>query len=322
MVTEDEMVNLYQQGVGFERIARMAGCGHKRVRQTLENHDVPIREYKNQPRPWLISEEESYRRYLCGESAVEVGAAAGVHGVTVANVFRKRGWPVRSLAEGARLRSERQRTHLDDARLRDLYESGLSIDKVADAMGSTRKTVSNAMKRLGIERRGQGSPGVKNRNWRGGYSVDKQGYILVRRPDHPASTRIGYVRAHRLVAEGILGRMLTPVEAVDHKDGDTSNNDPDNLRVYPDNGHHLHYTKTGSRQLRRERREELRLAAVRRARQRVAATLAELENDADWSHVAWPRPSIAPRKAAPSPSGRVPQQSVPGSIPSPSTPTP
>jgi HNH endonuclease len=42
---------------------------------------------------------------------------------------------------------------------------------------------------------------------------------------------------HRAVAEGVLGRSLLDTEDVHHKDGNTLNNDPENLEVL-DHGAH------------------------------------------------------------------------------------
>lgn len=46
--------------------------------------------------------------------------------------------------------------------------------------------------------------------------------------------------AHRWVAEQTLGRSLLPREVVHHKDGDSLNNDPDNLIVLPSQRVHAH----------------------------------------------------------------------------------
>lgn len=45
-------------------------------------------------------------------------------------------------------------------------------------------------------------------------------------------------RAHRLVAEEMLGRQLLPGEVVHHRDGHKSNNLPENLLVLPSQACH------------------------------------------------------------------------------------
>ena len=48
------------------------------------------------------------------------------------------------------------------------------------------------------------------------------------------------VLAHRWVAQQALGRPLLPREVVHHKDGDSLNNDPNNLIVLPSQRVHAH----------------------------------------------------------------------------------
>ncbi|WP_082506001.1 HNH endonuclease [Deinococcus sp. Leaf326] len=48
------------------------------------------------------------------------------------------------------------------------------------------------------------------------------------------------VLAHRLIAAERLGRPLLPGEIVHHRDGDSTNNHPDNLLVLPSQAYHAH----------------------------------------------------------------------------------
>lgn len=58
------------------------------------------------------------------------------------------------------------------------------------------------------------------------------GYWLRKSPSHPFANKDGFVPEHRLVMEGILGRIIDPrKEHVHHKDKDKKNNDPSNLQV-------------------------------------------------------------------------------------------
>jgi len=54
---------------------------------------------------------------------------------------------------------------------------------------------------------------------------------------------------HRLVMEQKIGRFLERGEVVDHVDGNTLNNHPDNLRLFETNGAHLRETLTGRKPL-------------------------------------------------------------------------
>ena len=59
----------------------------------------------------------------------------------------------------------------------------------------------------------------------------KDGYRYVRIPNHPLSSKEGYVAAHRLAAEKKIGRYLKPNEVVHHWDENPLNNEPDNLCI-------------------------------------------------------------------------------------------
>lgn len=77
--------------------------------------------------------------------------------------------------------------------------------------------------------------GHKNEMWKGGETVTSHtggGYIKQKAPDHPGSDAGGYVLQHRLVMEQALGRYLLPSERVHHKNGDRTDNRPENLELW------------------------------------------------------------------------------------------
>ena len=175
----------------------------------------------------------------------------------------------------------------------------LSLEEMAQRLGCSSAPIQKAMVRHGIPRLPMKARPERNHFWNGGRSVDKDGYVLVKSLDHPHRTKHGYVREHRLVMEEVLGRYLTPREAVDHIDGNRSNNDPSNLRVFERNSEHLAATLKGRvprwseegkarilEQVRRPRgpmsaetRERMRQSANRRVHRQRTATLAASESD-------------------------------------------
>lgn len=74
--------------------------------------------------------------------------------------------------------------------------------------------------------------GVKNGMWKGGRTITKHGYVLIRvGKEHPLADIRGYAYEHRVIAAQKLGRALKPDEIVHHQDGNTQNNNPDNLKI-------------------------------------------------------------------------------------------
>ena len=70
--------------------------------------------------------------------------------------------------------------------------------------------------------------GNHNHNWKGGRHYSN-GWIMVHVPSHPYATKWGYVKEHRLVIEGIIGRYLESGEVVHHLNGIKDDNRAENL---------------------------------------------------------------------------------------------
>ena len=71
-----------------------------------------------------------------------------------------------------------------------------------------------------------------NGNWKGGRTLHKAGYVMVRVPEHPRTNKSPYVFEHILVAEQLLGRYLEPGESVHHRNGIRDDNRPENLELW------------------------------------------------------------------------------------------
>lgn len=63
-----------------------------------------------------------------------------------------------------------------------------------------------------------------------GRYVNSLGYVLKRMPDHPQAHK-GYVLEHRWVMEQAMGRPLESAEHVHHRNGDKTDNRPENLEL-------------------------------------------------------------------------------------------
>lgn len=130
-------------------------------------------------------------------------------------------------------------------RIKQIANGKLSSLEIAAIVGSTPKYVQRVMLSLNLPRLRQRAPmyGLDNPAWVGGRRIDLSGYVLVDAPeDHPHARKIGSIYEHRLVVESKIGRYLLPTEVVDHLDGITVHNHPENLRLFASNTHHLKAT--------------------------------------------------------------------------------
>lgn len=81
--------------------------------------------------------------------------------------------------------------------------------------------------------------GEKAPHWKGGITKHSGGYILIFKPDHPYSSKIGYVKRSRLIMEQHIGRYLKPREIPHHKNGIKHDDRIENLFLFPNLGKHI-----------------------------------------------------------------------------------
>lgn len=182
------------------------------------------------------------REYLAGTHSTALAARHDVTQPTVVYQLHKRGIQLRSKSQTNRMRAPLEMAEL----IRLVEEAELALHQIAGRLGVSTPTVERTLRALSLKsKRGRGSPLEQNYFWNGGERREKEGYVLLKRPDHPNATKQGYVREHRLVMEVKLGRYLLRTEVVHHVDGDPRNNHPDNLAVFASNAVHLsHEWKT------------------------------------------------------------------------------
>lgn len=66
----------------------------------------------------------------------------------------------------------------------------------------------------------------------GSGSLNKDGYRILYKPDHPNAMSSGKVKEHVFVMSGVLGRALRKGESVHHKNGIRHDNRPSNLELW------------------------------------------------------------------------------------------
>lgn len=222
---------LWLNGTPAREIAIQVGCNLRTLQQKAADGGWPSRR-RDLPPEKIEALRASY------EAGLELEDIARLHQVSVGAVIAHRrlhGWRSRVVP----WTQERQ------IQARDLYRVHQSLTRVAELMGTTGARILDALRALEEPRRGKGHRGDQNPAWNGGRTTDKSGYVLLRMPDHPAANAHGYVREHRLVMEQVLGRPLLPTEVVHHKNGDRSDNRPENLELYNSNGEHLAHELAG-----------------------------------------------------------------------------
>lgn len=82
--------------------------------------------------------------------------------------------------------------------------------------------------------------GHLNPNWRGGRSIDADGYVWIYAPDHPCAHEGKYLE-HRMVVEESIGRRLSSNEHVHHLNGVRDDNRVENLVVLSRSDHAIEH---------------------------------------------------------------------------------
>lgn len=199
------------------------------------------------PQNELLSRENLKRLYVDNPDAslADVAKEVGSHRETVRRWVVKYGFPIKPKTRAGKPRKEATAPLANRDWLHGELEKK-SLNQIAGELDITIDTVRNWAHRHGLIKRDinrseavkiglakkfpNGRFGKDASNWKGGRRMSGN-YMTIHVPDHPRADNSGYVMEHRLVAEERLGRFLEPNEIVHHKDGNKTNNSPENLEV-------------------------------------------------------------------------------------------
>lgn len=221
-----QMIDLYLAGRTFVEIAREMKTSSGQISKYLRLAGIESRPAQRRPTS-PEREAQIVQSYLSGLSVEQCCELHRATSETVSQCLKKAGhemrWGKWSLAKIERMISA--------------YETGLTVRRAAECIGTNTATIRKYLNLAGIPLRHESQAAEKNPNWKGGRHTGQ--YIYLRRVDHPYANWCGYVLEHRLVMEEHIGRFLDPEEVVHHRDKNKHNNQIDNLELFASNGEHL-----------------------------------------------------------------------------------
>lgn len=145
-----------------------------------------------------------------------------------------------------------KRNHELLEQIRALADGRRTSSEIGALLGQEPRNIRKYLTRYDLPRLHEGAQaGAGNHQFVSGRRVSLSGYVEITPPEGYANgkprpgRKSAWVFEHRYILEQSLGRLLLPTERVDHIDGLTLHNSPDNLRLFPNNAQHLRETLTG-----------------------------------------------------------------------------
>ena len=249
-LADDVLVELYEKGMNPATIGEVCGASRKAVSTRLKKAGVQTgRNLRGMTdEAWDAFQEYATKHYYetgeilpppegcgrkialdtavivdlyveCKMSIPQIAKVFGCAASTIHDRLRREGVEMRRPNEYPR--SEKQKMHVDEVLCNISYQP-MKDPKVRAAIRAKGEAKRN------IDCQGM---------YFGPEYYNGKGYILVYVPEHPYAQKRGHVMKHRLVMEQMLGRYLTPDEAVHHINGIKTDNRPENLQLMNKKAH-------------------------------------------------------------------------------------
>lgn len=144
-LTNDEIIQMYQNGASLNEVAKTAGCSPDAIRTRLNKAGIEIRQFK--PQTFKISDEEMKRLYeeeLL--SIMKIGEIAGCSRSTVSRRLSDQGVDVN-------FRALYTLNITKEEMIRLYVEEDKSVYEIAEIAGCKYSNISNHLSLMGIEKR-------------------------------------------------------------------------------------------------------------------------------------------------------------------------
>jgi len=111
----------------------------------------------------------------------------------------------------------------------------MSLRSIAKRLGITYASLQWYLRRFDIPRRSRVESmnivfNGHGPNYKGG-TKDVNGYVMLKKRDHPNAQKSGYVFEHRAIMAEFVGRPIRSDEVIHHINGNTSDNRLENLEL-------------------------------------------------------------------------------------------